>query len=212
LSAPGTRQAAPSRFEYRVFAPRLEPVARELREHCEEEGRELAVDLYLVGERADRSVKVRDGCVEVKALRERRGELERWEPTVRLALPLAGEWVRRTLADHLGVDRLDAPRKRYAFLALLSEVAAPTPDVEGVCVQKDRQHFSADGARVEFARIELDGSPVETVAVESLDPDATEAWVRRLGLDRWPNQSFVRRIREERTDADETPASASRVV
>jgi len=214
--ARGESSRQPANFEYRVFAPRLDGVARRLaREAVAEQGRDSAVDLYLVGRRTDRSVKVRGGCIEVKALRERRGELERWEPVVRRRLPLGGAWVRDVLAEHLGIVLRARRRDRYPLLALLTEIAAPEPQVRDVCVEKHRRRFSRDGARAELTRVAIDGRPFATAAVESgvgvgaldggrpfataavesADADAAWAFVRRLGLDRWPNESFVRRLR-----------------
>lgn len=185
-----------ARFEYRVFAPRLGEVERRLRALTDEGDREVREEIYLVGARADRNVKVRDGAIEVKALRELRHGLERWEPLPARDLPVEGDWVRDALASYLGVERLPAPREGYDLDTLADEVIEPTRDVTGLRVRKDRRHFAPEGARAELARVEIAGHVLETAAVESADVREASRWVRRLGLDAWPNTSYVRCIQQ----------------
>jgi len=185
-----------ARFEYRVFAPRLDEVEQRLHALADEGDREAREEIYLVGARPDRNVKVRDGAIEVKALREERHGLERWEPLPARGLPVEGDWVRDTLASHLGLERLAAPRERYDLDTLADEVIEPARDVAGLRVRKDRRHFSPEGARAELARVELAGRVLETAAVESADVREAVRWVRRLGLDAWANTSYVRCIQQ----------------
>lgn len=185
-----------ARFEYRIFAPRLDEVEQRLRALAEEGDDEAREEIYLVGARPDRNVKVRDGAIEVKALREERHGLERWEPLPAHELPVEGDWVRDALASHLGLERLTAPREAYDLDTLAEEVIEPTRDVTGLRVRKERRHFSADGARAELTRVELAGRTLQTAAVESADVREASRWVRRLGLDAWPNTSYVRCIQQ----------------
>lgn len=202
-----------SRFEYRVFAPDLGALRARLaasgmeREGDAEEARE---EVYLLGPREDRNVKIRAGAVDVKALRERRGALERWEPSLRAPLPVPGPWVREALAESLGLERLDAPRACYDRETLLDEIRAREPAVRAVRVHKTRERFSTGGLLAEFTRIRgEDGLRLHSVALESEDPEVLGSWVRRLGLDRWPNESYVRRLRRPAGDRGPRSAAAS---
>lgn len=188
-------RSPPARFEYRVFATRLEGVRNRLAEEFEEHpeaGRVRSAETYLCGLRLDRNVKVRSDALEIKALRETRRSLERWEPAGRHRFPLDAAWVERTLADHLGVGRLATTGSACTLDALLFEIVDSHPDLVSVPVHKDRRRFASGSVLAEFARLQIDGHPLQTAAVEGVDPDAVASRVRSLGLDRWANTSYVR--------------------
>lgn len=178
------------RFEFRLFGRALGELRERIVAGADATGSESRDEVYLLGPRRDRNVKIRDASIDVKALRETCGALERWEPVVRVPFPLAGEWVRNTLAGNLGVERLDAPRAAYDVGPLLGEVVEAAPALRAVRVHKERERFSRGKLLAEFARLRGPGR-FETVAVESEDPEVARAWVRRLALDRWPNTNYV---------------------
>lgn len=187
-----------SRFEYRIFAPGLAWLRKRLAEETEPCGRDASADLYLLGRRRDRNVKVRDGCLDIKELREVYLGLERWVPTERVPFPLPGSWIRTRLAGQLGLERLESPRATYALDALRDEILAPMPGLACVQVSKQRERFVRGSLWAEFARVRLGGRPSDTVALESEAPGIVVAWVGRLALDGWPNTSYVTALRPPR--------------
>ena len=190
------RASAGSRFEYRVFAPGLGILRDRLAGEMRKREGDSGSDLYLLGRRFDRNVKVRDDTLDLKALREIWRRLERWEPVDKLPFPLAGAWIRGPLAENLGVESLEAPREHYSLEALVDEVVRPVVALRAVAVVKERQRFERECVRAEFVQLCAAGPPRESVAVEGFDAAAVRVWVERLGLGSWPNTSYVRWLRD----------------
>lgn len=174
----------------------------------QKQGGDSGSDLYLLGLRRDRNVKIRDDGLDLKALRELVGDLERWEPECKLPFPLTGAWI--PLAQNLGIDPLDAPRELYSQAALVDEVVRPSAHLTAMTVTKERERFGDDTVRAEFVRLEVYGQPSESVAVEGPDAAAVRSWVHRLALGRWPNTSYVRWLRDRAADAGTGDGSRDR--
>jgi hypothetical protein len=198
--------SAESRFEYRVFAPNLRILRDQLAGAMRMQQGDSGSDLYLLGRRFDRNVKIRDDTLDLKALREISRQLERWEPVDKLPFPLAAAWIRGPIAEHLGVGSLEAPLERYSLDALMGEVVRPADAVGAVSVDKKRQRFEDECVRAEFVQLRAAGKPSESVAVEGSDAAAVRAWVERLGLGSWPNTSYLRWL----LDCAEGPDDGSR--
>jgi hypothetical protein len=185
-----SRAPASSRFEWRVFGRQLERPAARIAAEAKWQGRDSGTALYLLGRRRDRNVKVRGGTVDVKALREVRGGLQRWAPVAHEPLPVSGAWVREALADHLGLEKIAAPGDDYSLDALIGEILDPG-GIETMRLTKDRERYRIGSLRAESARVWLRRRRFETAAIESDDPDVVSSWLAPLGLDRWPNRSYV---------------------
>lgn len=184
----------PARYEYRVFARVLENLRDQLGRTpgMESRGGEESLETYLLGSRLDRSVKLRDGRLEVKALRGQREGLEQWEPVESRELPVPGEWVESSLAGHLGLSGFRAAREAYDADALRDELHRPDDGVHTLTVRKRRRRFEAPSLAAEWTDVELDRERLESAAVESDDFDTASEGVRRLSLRRWPNVGYAR--------------------
>src|SRR5215203_904193 len=178
------------RWEWRVFGTDLgaaEGALAALTPGPVEESDEL----YLLSA-AGSNVKVRDGLMDIKLLREVDGDgLERWEPVLKVGFPLpAAEVV--TVFDALGVPAPPLARDAYTVDQFLGELVDPTRAVRVVRVDKRRQRYTLANCMAEVAELEVDGRAARTVAVESEDPSAVTAAVRGLGLDTQVNTSYPR--------------------
>jgi len=207
----GHDRAATSRFEYRVFAPDLAAFGERLRAGLRAEGHETRADRYVVGARTDRNVKLRgDDALDVKALRETRAGLERWEPVRREPFPLDGAWIREELAEILGVALPDVRDGPCSADVLLREIVAPTEGLAAARVEKQRERFAGETLLAEYVRLRVDDAPSETVAVESADANALLARVRALALDRAPNTSYVRWLHDRLAAQRAEPGGSAR--
>jgi len=148
-------------------------------------------ELYLLSA-AGSNVKVRDGLMDIKLLREVDGDgLERWEPVLKVGFPLPAAEVVRVF-DALGVPAPPLTRDAYSLDQFLAELVDPTRAVRVVRVHKRRQRYTLANTMAEVAELEVDGRAARTVAVESEDPTAVMAAVRGLGLDTQVNTSYPR--------------------
>ena len=148
-------------------------------------------ELYLLGRDAE-TVKVRDGLMDIKTLREvDDAGLERWEPTLKVGFPLSAADV-RTVLGALRVEPASLAREQYGLAELLAEVIGETDAVRPVSVRKRRARTTINGCAAEVSEVEVDGRATRTVAIESPDGDAVIAAVRMLGLQDYVNTSYPR--------------------
>jgi exopolyphosphatase/guanosine-5'-triphosphate,3'-diphosphate pyrophosphatase len=194
------------RWEWRQFGSGFPAIDARLSAMGAEPRR--SAEIYLVADREDVNVKIRGDQIDVKCrLRVDRG-LERWAPILKIAFPLD----RTSIGAVFALWNVPAPvleRSSYTLDAFLHDVIAESPDVRVVGVTKSRRLAPIDGCTVELARLEIDGDPLTTVAIESEDPDKVRELARVLDLAGLPNVSYVAALRRRlRVGADRARATA----
>jgi exopolyphosphatase/guanosine-5'-triphosphate,3'-diphosphate pyrophosphatase len=176
------------RWEWRVFGTGLGPAEQALAALAPgpvEESNEL----YLLST-AGGNVKVRDGLMDIKLLREVDADgLERWEPVMKTGFPLPAAEVARVF-DALGVVPPLLTRAAYTLDRFLTELVEPSGAVRVVRVHKRRVRYTLSGCRAEIADVEADGRTQRTVAFESEEASAVMAAVRGVGLDGQVNTGY----------------------
>jgi exopolyphosphatase/guanosine-5'-triphosphate,3'-diphosphate pyrophosphatase len=178
------------RWEWRVFGRGFGPAEDALAALTPgrvEEGDEV----YLLSA-AGSNVKIRDGLMDIKLLREvDAAGLERWEPVLKAGFPLPRGDVASVFAA-LGVDPPPLTRDAYTWEQLLAALVEPSDAVRVVRVHKRRARFTLGGCMAERTDVEADGRGTRSIAVESEDPSAVVAAIRSLGLDGRVNTSYPR--------------------
>jgi exopolyphosphatase / guanosine-5'-triphosphate,3'-diphosphate pyrophosphatase len=178
------------RWEWRVFGRGFgaaEDTLAALTPGRVEEGDEV----YLLSA-AGSNVKIRDGLMDIKLLREvDAAGLERWEPVLKAGFPLPRGDVARVF-DALGVDPPPLTRDAYTSGQFLAGLVEPSDALRVVRVHKRRVRYRVGGCMAERTDVEADGRAARTIAVESEDPTAVVAAVRGLGFDTQVNTSYPR--------------------
>ena len=180
------------RYEYRVWAQDLAELHARLKKQCEPLSVRVSAEIYLVFG-ADVNVKIRSEILDVKEILRTEQGFQLWTPTLKEAFPLAAATVRDVL-------RLAGPnpptfRVEYLemadFLALAKEAGAVV-----TAVSKRRSGYSHEGCLLEFAEVNVEGSGLHTVAVESEDLDTAIEVVAQMGIDGLPNRSYPVALRQ----------------
>jgi hypothetical protein len=180
------------RWEWRVFGPGF-GAAEEALAGLGPGPVQESEELYLLSP-AGANVKVRDGLMDIKLLQGVDGDgLERWEPVLKAGFPLPAAEVARVF-QALEVAAPALGRDAYSLEQLLAELLEPSDAVRVVRVHKRRVRYRLGACMAETAQMEADGRTQPTVAVESEDPAAVLAAVRRLGLDGHVNTSYPRAL------------------
>ncbi|HTN79442.1 MAG TPA: hypothetical protein VMK16_07205 [Acidimicrobiales bacterium] len=140
------------------------------------------------------NVKIRDELVDIKVLREvdQRG-LERWEPTLKAGFPLDA----RTLATIFSSLRRPLPalpRESYSDDQLLAELIETDDAIRVAHVHKRRARFRLGDCMGELTDFVVDGTPIRTIALESVDPALVAAQIAALGLAGRENTSVPRAL------------------
>jgi exopolyphosphatase / guanosine-5'-triphosphate,3'-diphosphate pyrophosphatase len=184
------------RWEWRAFAADFglaEARLAKLSPESEQEGEEV----YLLAAVTDKTVKIRDGLLDVKSLeRVDRAGLEQWRPAMKAAFPLSPADVERLFAM-MRLASPDAEEPDYTLDELYDELE-DCGCAEIVPLHKRRRHYTIAGCMAELTDVRLSGrEDVRTVAVESEDAERVVAALEYLGLSRCPNTSYPRWLAAE---------------
>src|SRR5262249_12123613 len=151
-------------------------------------------EIYLLSG-ADTNVKVRDGLMDIKVLREVNDEgLQRWEPVMKEGFPLETDDVARVF-EMLEVPTPDLGRDAYTFEDLLSDIVEPHPAITVVHVEKHRTRYDVGGCAAEITAVRANGRATPTIPKQSPDASAVAAAVRAAGLTGWRDTSYPRGLR-----------------
>ncbi|KAF0103677.1 MAG: hypothetical protein FD187_945 [bacterium] len=146
-------------------------------------------EIYLLSA-AGENVKVRDGLMDIKVLREVNADgLEQWTPIMKAGFPLQATDVAKVFE----ALRLPIPAPApagYTLDAFIAQFAAPGGPIRAVKVHKRRTRFTVGGCMAELSEVVADGKPTRTLAVESEDAAGVMRAVRELGLCGYTNTSY----------------------
>jgi hypothetical protein len=179
------------RFEWRVWAPSLDPHSGLLRQHGIAAGARRSTETYLVAPtRTDVNPKIRDGRLDIKVRRDVIAGFERWKPLCKLAFPVSAADLRQWLFGPIGFTAPTMGHRSYDLNEFLGAVVAPHPGLQAVGIVKYRHDFRLAGCIAEAATVTVADCMLETIAVESSDLDALDAARRLIGLEGWENVSY----------------------
>ena len=152
-------------------------------------------EVYLLSALVDANVKIRDGLIDIKALeRTDDNDLEQWRPVLKAGFPIPAATV-VAVFDALGLPAPAIARPTYSLDELIEELIDPEPRLLALPVHKGRSRYPVPGGIGELTRVTAADRSLWTLAVESEDPTAVIAAVRRLGLAGIPNLSYPRALK-----------------
>jgi len=179
-----------TRWEWRIFGPRLDAAARWLAAH-RSTGVQESDEIYFLS-RTGGVAKLRTNLMDIKVLREVDDHgLERWEPVMKSAFPLQPADVRRVFE----LQKLATPalsRSDWSVEDFIDDFARPGGPMRAVRVHKKRLRYAIDRCTLELSDVVADGRSTRTLAVESEDAAAVVALVRAMGHLGWVNTNYPR--------------------
>lgn len=180
------------RFEFRTFGRCLGMVEQRMRAMAPCEGISESREIYLLGLAGarDRNVKIRHGQLELKRIIERQQGLECWQPAGQWTFPVAREIIGDTLWPGDILEQLAKLPARLSNGDLLRFVARPAVPLHRANVCKRRFRFYLRHCRAELDQLLVNGAAIESVAVESEDPQAVLEVQSALRLEDGENQAY----------------------
>ncbi len=152
-------------------------------------------ELYFLSSAKDANVKVRFDLMDIKTLEQINADgLEQWKPVMKASFPLPAAEVRKVL-EVLGVPVPFLARDRFTLDQFVTELSEPS-GLRVVKVHKQRSRYGINGCMSEMTEVVADGRKTRTVALELEDAARVIATVRELGLDRFPNISYPRGLKQ----------------
>jgi exopolyphosphatase/guanosine-5'-triphosphate,3'-diphosphate pyrophosphatase len=178
------------RWEWRTFGKRF-GVAESRFAELTQTGLQESDELYLLGGSGE-NVKIRDGLVDIKVLREVDAQgLERWEPVMKKGFPLPRSDV-TTVFDSLKVTVPELKREAYTLEQFLDEVVKPSGVLRPVEVHKRRVRYRVSGCTAEVTDIIAGERATRTIAIESENASAVVSAIASVGLGAYLNTSYPR--------------------
>jgi exopolyphosphatase / guanosine-5'-triphosphate,3'-diphosphate pyrophosphatase len=182
------------RYEFRIWDETLAPL-REKLERLAQPKKTLSQETYLVSALTDKcNAKIRAELMDIKMLvLEERG-LEQWKPILKASFPLDSSVIATQVFPSLGIPVPSLAKAAYTLDEFLGNVMQADPRVIIVDVVKTRYQFSIGACSAEYAQVKLMAMPRDTMAVESVDPDAVLKLVQDLGIS-GANTSYIREMK-----------------
>ncbi|MGA9964670.1 MAG: hypothetical protein WBQ10_05660 [Terriglobales bacterium] len=182
------------RYEFRVWAETLTPMREEL-ESLASPKKTVSQETYLVSATTDKcNAKIRADLIDIKVLVAEDRGLEQWNPILKTAFPLGSSVIATQVFPSLELPPPVLSNSKYSLEGFLDDVMRPEPRISIVDVSKTRHQFTIGACAAEYAQITFNGIPRDTVAVESVDPDAVLKLVGELGVSE-TNTSYIREIK-----------------
>ncbi|MGB7934471.1 MAG: hypothetical protein WCH04_20045 [Gammaproteobacteria bacterium] len=180
------------RYEFRIFGTCLGMAEQRLRALAPCESISESREIYLLdGDRVhEMNVKIRRGKLELKRLVDRHRGLERWRPDGQWAFPVAPDTLRDTLWPDALPDLVTARSTMLSGNDLLRLVAHRDVSLQRANVAKRRFRFSLPACRAELDQLLVNGAAIESLAVESEDPQALLGLQSTLRLEDCENQCY----------------------
>jgi hypothetical protein len=175
------------RYEYRAWSQSFPNLPRPEAESWSEETYIVPYGLL------SRDIKIRGGALEIKELLAERNGLQLWNASSRLAFPIPALTLERELMSIVMIGQ-PLHRDRYGPEELVQELAEGRRNVAAVRLRKRRHVFESHGCRAETAEIEVGEKHLMSAAAEHEHPETLLGAIAAMGLDRYPNLSYVQAL------------------
>jgi exopolyphosphatase / guanosine-5'-triphosphate,3'-diphosphate pyrophosphatase len=178
------------RWEWREFADHFPPPFIPTAGVPAKEQKEI----YLLSLRSVQNVKIREDRLEIKELERREGELELWRPTLKAPFPVD----RAALLEAFRVWKVAPPAtlpEQCDLLTLLDTILPAHPELRAVALTKRRFRFAEFECQGEWVLLGINGRPWQGIAFEDEDPVRLGAFLERMHLTPWRNESYPQALK-----------------
>jgi hypothetical protein len=187
---------AASRYEFRVWAASLAEVRKRLEKLSRPQPAEQSRETYVVSDATDdTNAKIRAGTMDIKILLRTDRNLEQWNPYLKADFPINAALIAERIFPALHVDPPELRQQLFTAEGFVETVVKPHTRLVAVDLQKVRRRYLLDVCAAERAEVEIDGSVVQSVGVESSSPRAVLDAIGELAIGGCPNVSYVRQIK-----------------
>lgn len=184
------------RYEFRAFAENFGPVEEKIRELSKlEKFRESSEIYILLSGNLDNNIKIRYNTLDIKVLVKEEKGLQQWTPRIKEPFPLKMEVIRDQVLAPLNVTVPQLNRAEYSMEQYLEDIIKPHPDLVSAQVNKRRFGYTVNGCISEIAELEINGSAIKSIAVESVNPEAVLKTKEILGLQEYENENYPAAIK-----------------
>jgi hypothetical protein len=185
------------RWEYRIFAEKLNEVEAKIREFSELENTKQSSEVYLISAAAnEHNVKVRDSNLDIKKLMDQNDGFEQWHPIHKSPFPINSDIITNELFPALNAKVPAMERTEYTFQQFIDELIIRHPQLYIVQVSKVRHTFFVNDCKTEVADVVINNAEIRTVSIESEDIEKLKMTAKMLGISTYENENYIKAIKK----------------
>ncbi len=171
------------RFEFRIFGLALDKITAELDKITDRiQTRHMNSIYLLTAGNTKNNIKIRDGIMDIKTLEHKAEGLEQWNPFLVGEFPLKSDVIKTVVFPALGIVCPVMDRQEYTLEQFLEEVISIDPDLSVAFVKKVRHGYMLNGCITEVANVIVNGALINTLCVESEDPQKVIEAKKLIGI------------------------------
>lgn len=176
-------QESTPRFEFRIFGCTLDKWTTELENQTTKiQTRQMNSIYLLTAGNNKNNIKIRDGIMDIKVLEHQLKGLEQWNPFLVGEFPLNREVIKNVVFPSLGIVCPVMERQEYTLDQFIEEVVSIDPDLSVAFVKKTRHGYMLNGCITEIAEIHVNGALINSLCIESEDPDRVIEAKQLIGI------------------------------
>jgi len=181
-------------WEWRTFGGGFDEAERKIRAYPLSAGPSRAT--HIVSDLSGADVRLVDGELRIRVLRQTSGPLEQWKHVLRAPMPIDDVSVRR-MFGYLDLRPPMTARETYTLHQFLNEIVLPAHSLTSVQVGQIRHVATIWGCNVDIAEVTCDGTPLKTLGIEGEDPSAVNALLVSFDLTGRPNLNIVAALKQQ---------------
>ena len=179
------------RFEFRAWSQDFGTVGDRVLElsHCQDNPPTQEIYFVAISD-THHNIKIRNNYLDVKRLIQIDRGLEQWQPCLKEAFPFTGATLVEKVIPILGVEMPTSVKESYGLEDFLEQVIRIGNKWVTVSVSKCRCRGRVEECTTEIVDLDFSGTSIQSIAIESIDPDAVLDLMKQLGLDRYENLNY----------------------
>jgi hypothetical protein len=190
----GTMDHGAPCWEWRTFGPSFGSAETRIRKLPVESAGEHS-DLFVLSERSNDIITIRDGKIKVKSpLRQNAEGLEQRARIFEAEFPL-GVIDISLLYKMFGLPMPWLEADRYDYQPFLDDIVKPCGWLSLARVNRARQRFTLQGAEIKLCEVSIAGIDTRSLAIRHTDPAQVAQLVKDLGLSEYKCETLIKAVK-----------------
>jgi hypothetical protein len=185
-----------ARYEFRHFNTNLSGFREQFRNNSNDEIKRQSEEKYIVSPAIETyNFKLRFDKLDIKELLAVEGKLEQWYPIVKTGFPIEAQLLVEKVCPLMHIHPEIINRSQYTLEEFMAEVVSGQAHLYFADVAKRRFGYSINDCMAEYAEITINGKEVQTLSIESHEPEKILETMKMFGMEGMENISYVKAIK-----------------
>jgi len=186
-----------ARYEFRHFSDKLAHFREDFKKHSSDEIKRESEEKYIVSPGIEKyNFKFRFDKLDVKELLEVKGRLEQWYPVVKTGFPVDAQLLVEKICTLMHIHPEVIDKRLYTLDEFMDEVVSAQEHLFFADVTKERYGYSINDCMAEYAEVTINGKGIQTVSIESTEPEKILETMHMFGIEGLENISYVKIVKD----------------